>query len=1005
MPWGARNSGAPTVPVAGTSSGGWGSRNGASNVAASTVAAPKKSGGILGDLENVVKVPAHIVAKTATGLEQKGSAFFPGIVQAGSGLAQDEASLATRFGANSDYDLAARKADPSGYAGAKRIGKAQLASIKELRHPLRDPSNTLLTGLALASGGAGTLAKAGEVGARIGVISDTSRLANLGKATDLTAPDFAKSAGQDGEDVIIKRSSAKPLRKGAQVLMNKGKNALPEQTPILGSAARVTKALAKPGVKAAARMTIDQQPFAQAFDKLTSAEKSAWHLKAQQVHPDTYKAWLTDNHEANITKAQTALDKANTPTKVQRAQESIAHIKANPPSPGMIKDLSNPKVKAAFENPSPRLQTALNEGRILADHLGTMKVDAGHISETSAAESPYRLLRLVNGAEVKSLTDENAARLGGQDAAIDKGHLGYVDKPGREIPALAKELADKGEEQPFYVPHSAETKGSAVYRNKPPGGFAAPPVSGSSKQNLGILASKGKLAFQENPLLREWTKMRGHVEAQQLHEALVDHAASLPKGQPLPHGYDYLKINRGEASAPYTEQVGTKFERGLDPKFVDKTFTQDPEDPDIRESDDGKGHLVVPSEVKKIVGDRVVKTPGKLYRLLYQQPSSLWKHLIVGLSPKSAVNISVGNSILGAMQGAPGHGLAAWVNQVTKGARLSKVSDATMNDVFPEQKLGTFGRSESGTNRGFISRAAHNKAPRTMNAASKLYQGVMPATIAYENVLRRAMVEGWAKHDPVVQAATKARGGDINAGLHDVAKTHPQIINEISKKTDDALGDYHSYNAIERQIKQLIPFYGWDRHVVRSMGRIIGEHPARAAAVANIGKQGEQYRDKTLGQVPSFGQGWIKLPGLPKEMGALNGRTPILDTGSLDPFSTASDLLGLLGKNGSSEIASEINPFIQGGIQQLTGSSLLTGAPLPKSAVGQNVPDKIWKAIAGTATGVPQVTLAKAAMEGPQSKPAGLYQNDWQSLLAAFLGAKIKKTNLDVAHGEARRGR
>ena len=51
--------------------------------------------------------------------------------------------------------------------------------------------------------------------------------------------------------------------------------------------------------------------------------------------------------------------------------------------------------------------------------------------------------------------------------------------------------------------------------------------------------------------------------------------------------------------------------------------------------------------------------------------------------------------------------------------------------------------------------------PTGLNVAQKAYQGVMPATVAYENVLRRAMAEGWAKAMPEVRTAMRANGGDV----------------------------------------------------------------------------------------------------------------------------------------------------------------------------------------------------------------------------------------------------
>ena len=256
-----------------------------------------------------------------------------------------------------------------------------------------------------------------------------------------------------------------------------------------------------------------------------------------------------------------------------------------------------------------------------------------------------------------------------------------------------------------------------------------------------------------------------------------------------------------------------------------------------------------------------------------------------------------------------------------------RVTDETMRDVFPEQKLGTFGHTA-----GF---GPVSGGSRIARGAGHAYQGVMPATIRYENLLRRAMVEGWAKEHPEVQAAMAVHGGDINIALRDVARTNPLVINDISRRVDDALGNYRSYNRVERNIKQIIPFYGWDRHVIRSMGRLARDRPQILAGLQKVGQVGDTQNENQFGgPLPSFLKGSIGLPGLPSWAGPLNGRIPMLETSSVNPFSTAADIAGLAGSRGSSEVAKSINPLVQGFLEQFTGTSLLTGAPLPKRAVG-----------------------------------------------------------------------
>lgn len=905
-------------------------------VASSVAAKPSGGGGFLHTLEDV----GHVAKNLGVGLYNVGDTEFQA----------DKYAVTHHTLGYNPYIAKEGRMEKAYVQGEKKIW-GPLVTHGSLSGVKGNPIGALLDTVSLVTGGAGALGKGASVLDKAGIVKN-----DLGYAKDLTAPDYASKVGQPGEQVVIKRSSSNPALKGLQTGKNAALNKLPDTVTIKGHtvtvpgspAARVTKALVKAPARSGARMVVQAHPLDAAFAKLTKAEKAAWHLKLQAVHPKDYLDYLS-------------------------TQEDV--------SPGMTKLLKDPKVAKAFDNPSSRLKTALIEGRKLSQKMSEMKVEAGHITDTAAAESPYRLLRQVHGAT--------------RDA---EGNL--VDQAGHDIPSLAKGLAEAGHEQPVYVPHSTDTGDlSGLYRHKGPAGFAAPGPSNANKQSLGVLAAKGKLAFNQNPILREWSKFRGFTEASQIHDALVQHAAELPKGEPLPKGYEYLKINRGSASAPHLEQVGSQFEHSLDPKFVDNTFTRDGSEDGIAESADGQSRLVVPTKVKTILQGRQVKTAGALYRLLYQQPSSVWKHMVIGLRPASLMNISAGNSILGLLQSAPRYGRTSFFNQVLphlESVLGKRVTDETMRDVFPEQKLGTFGHTSGfgGVHGGTVRRGFGHA-----------YQGVMPAIIGYENVLRRAMVEGWAKATPEVRAAMKANGGDVNQALRTVAKSHPHTIDEISQRVDDALGNYRSYNQVERTIKQVIPFYGWDRHLIRSMVRLIKEHPGVLDALYQIGQQGAQANDQGVGGLPSFMDGSIGIPkGIAKHLGPLNGRTPLLETSGLLPSSTVGDLAGLLGNHGSSELTSSMNPLITGMVEQLTGTSLETGDPLPRKALGKNIASKVLKDFEELAQ-VPQVALAKSIVSGPQSRPTSLFQNDWESELANFLGLKVKKTNLPLAHQEAAQGR
>jgi hypothetical protein len=320
---------------------------------------------------------------------------------------------------------------------------------------------------------------------------------------------------------------------------------------------------------------------------------------------------------------------------------------------------------------------------------------------------------------------------------------------------------------------------------------------------------------------------------------------------------------------------------------------------------------------------------------------------------------------------APGrYGFMGWLNQVIPGELFgAKLTDATMAEVFPEQKMGTFGHST-----GFT-------ANKGLSVASRAYQGVMPATIAYENVLRRAMAEGWAKASPEVRAIMARNGDDVNAALLEVSRTHPQLINDISRRVDDALGNYRTYNRLERAIKNVVPFYGWNRHIVRSVARLALERPQVLDALYNEGTQGKELADKILGALPAYLEGAIGL-------GQHGGHTRILDMHSWNPFNTLTDMGEMakapFGKPGGASDAFPISPFIQDAIEQLSGHSLLTGAPVHGNFVTR-IPNM-----------VPRVGLAESLL-GKQPNVKAVNQSSAYLRLLKYLGYPVEDLNLAAA--------
>jgi hypothetical protein len=977
---------------------------------------------------------------------------------------------------------------------------------------------------ALATLGAGTAAKLGLLSSR---------------AVDLTVPNIAKMAGQEGEDVVLRKSSTNPLIRSRQVAINRALNRARPDIPVVGSQARFARSVGRRALQPSQTLALKGKSFELAFARLSNEEKAAWHLKMQAIEPQAYIRLLHDG-----------------------VVEDAAGTEA-----AMTKVLEGDKLNRLYKAPSKKLTNALVKGRALSELMATEKISRGTLDELSAAERPYLPQRLLHGAEyerptpaklgvdspalrqargyrdqllrrldaettkprtpaeaqaalsklerehnaaldkigggmfgdikqseVSFRTRENrraarqnashsgasgrmsttrrtvsqemrdeaekrieaairvnpthpisvqwAARTGAIDqlraalnpelfAKIDKSKLGrsivaptehtvrlrgalaiaderiarleqtvagrvkdtgFIDQPGASIPELAQALAAKGEEQPAYVPHSAHS-GKLPSRAWRPSSLNPPADLGSAKMNVGTLMEKGMLNIHHDSLSREHTLFARHVGRTDINQAIIEHAAREP-ATGLPAGYEYVKTVTGQRTETYTARAEGDLKEALtvpdEQTLRERYFTRNRDDPAI--ATDGEGHkLIVPTKVADHLSPAARPTAGLAQKILFSKPTSIWKHLVLGLRPIYFFNITLSQHILGLLQSAPKlHGVQAYLDHLIPGVRLGKLTDETIAEVMPEQAHGAFSSSE-----GYTS----NKG---LAAGAKAYQGVMPATLKVENWLRRLMIDGWAHSEPEIQAAMQANGGDINAAMRQVAKTDPHVIEEISARVDHAQGNYRTYSAPEQKLRTIVPFYGWDRHIVQSTYRLLAERPAVAAAGFAVGRAGEQKTLKDFGELPTYLQGIVRLGGLPGFMGSMDGRTPAVSTKALGPFEADAAIMRTIeslfhGQAGTSpEEAGNVNPFLVALVEQITGRNVATGSTLK-----DNLPFGFGNILPRAILGVPQARLLEeAANWHPLGKPKRpTSAADIQSQLSALLGPlAVKKIDVPSAN-------
>lgn len=920
---GGPGSGSPSLGISGK--GGLGFGPGAAGARAQALAklnAPQ--GGLSGFLDNLGHEAEGAISGLPMGVVRLGETLGKPIYDAGNAIIHGRT-----FNAQESRDATAAGNVVPGIAKSFAHTYSPLlhGQFDKFGHELyMHPLGPILDAATIATLGAGGVARAGEMMSKAGLISDASRLAHLREATDLTVPSFGTN-----ERIFTKRTTGPVLSQLRQQATHNLLGKLPPETPMIGTTARGVRALQRVAQKTGARLDVQAGDFNKAFNALTKPEKAAWHLKARALNPDSYAAFL-------------------------REQEVS--------SPGMLKILADPKVKALVETPTPALRTALDQGRALSDRLTQHRVTAGHIDPVTAVESPYRHLRLLKGAK-----------------AGENGLEG-----GPSVEQLMKQIDATGGEHPFHLPDSARTPGiRSAFANKP-SGYAAP-VQGV-KQSRMILASQGRINPFENALGRDFARYRDQAQAQMLHDELVKHAAMIPKGDPIPPGWDELKLYRGQSGAPFTTRTASALERELTPPSIGDRVRQmgHVETPRTVSGQFDEAHrLVVPAQVRRLVESESRSYTTRL-AAIRRIPMSAWKMSVLGLRPAFFANITIGNSILGTLQMAPGRwGFASWLNQVVPGSHIlgDALTADTMREVLPEQATGTF--AESVTPHGYTG------SSKLLRGANRAAHGIAPQTIAYENVLRRAMAEGWARAEPSVQRLLDHNGGDINAALRQVAKTDPRTLDTISRRVDDALGNYRTYNRFERAIKQVVPFYGWNRHITKSLFRLASERPQVLDALLNTGEQGRAQADKILGLLPDYLQEAVPVH-LPSWLGGQTGPgiTQTLVPSAWNPFGTLIDEGKILAAPaqpaGWAGSAVPLAPDISALIGQLTGKSLFTGG----SIKGNALVDALLNAI-------PQESLFTRA--GP--KPTSINQNSRYAQLLRLLGLPVENLNLPAAHDAA----
>lgn len=417
---------------------------------------------------------------------------------------------------------------------------------------------------------------------------------------------------------------------------------------------------------------------------------------------------------------------------------------------------------------------------------------------------------------------------------------------------------------------------------------------------------------------------------------------------------------------------------------------------------DSKGvPLVVPTHTVNLLLKEGVRS-SKFVKWAYKNPTMFWKQITL-TTPRFFTNNVFGNTAMAINKLNPyvfARGVIDAVRQVHGNRTALKMADTIdhvtqkavgpMNDVVNKFYLGPhsegFGYEAQQTPHLYQKLEKRGASPALVKALKAGETGLFDIThrIA-EKGMRRAGIAGMLRQSPEVRALMKQGHSLEDASA--IASRDPRFRAIMQHQMDNVLGQYHYYNGLEQHLRQIIPFYSWDRAIMRHAKSLALENPGRAAAEARLGQQGVDTTKKLLGAIPSFMENLIPLGG---------GKA--LSTQGFNPYQSVADTIepalatvGLSNQSPGEALSMQLNPYLAGLMETITGQSLLSGKKLPPTHGGI-----VGGLLQNVIEGLPEKQLVQDLAEGtpkPKSGKPFLYSKDPVTQLLALAGVPIKKVN------------
>lgn len=654
--------------------------------------------------------------------------------------------------------------------------------------------------------------------------------------------------------------------------------------------------------------------------------------------------------------------------------------------------------------------TVFTGGAALGARMGARLAATGAISSDSA------LARLGSMPKTMILDDPNAAaRLAkGKSIGISRTKLLPVNPIYNKAYRVAMSLADANPAIPNWF------SSSKVYHRLDRMDWANSGLAYRAGMAAAMKAGETLVKAGHNtmPLLEEQLHHRAYMNLWQNSPAIPAQVIVDKYGGKLPTGFSAIRpdVRAGET----TFQVFDKPATDLDTlaghlQALGKHLTRPPEE--WRQAvykDPQTGEAMVRLAHKRNMeatftdGARSAHFLAKLYRY----PTAIWKYAMVGLSPRTVVDNAVGNWWMYAMRQGGAHAIHGFVEAVRYTRGLSKAEQIIRETgLMPISETGpkylrhfqgeignTFGSAiGGGTGLG-----AHVGEDTAGSGLSKMYKhSVYPLVHKYADVpVRVAAIAAYLRGDASVQALME-KGYTFDKAADAMLNNNPELRDRTIAHARTVAGNYQTLSKSEQIMRDFVPFYLWDKHIVMHVGNMLRDRPGTVLLAGMIGKQGSDTTRQKIGDIPTWMLGSIPLPlRIPGE----NGRQTLLSTTGLNPYSSVADLasaaqalsVGHTLEPPGDSLLSTVNPVIKGLIQQTMGSSAV-GAPVQSH--GGILPSMLVDVF--NSMRPVQIARTAAGYGVPDRSKTGkprLFKTDINTLLSSLLGVPIQEVDLARAH-------